>query len=71
MHPLFESLRPRVVIYSKIALSLSRPRWFLWMASNADPSSTTESEKVFRSGENVSKQLKFYKVIIFYFHLLV
>ena len=36
MHLLFENLRPRVVIYSKIDLSLSRPRWFWWMASNAD-----------------------------------
>ena len=35
------------------------------------PSSPTESEKVFRSGENISKELKFYKVIIFYFHLLM
>lgn len=35
------------------------------------PSLTTESEKVFRSGEKVRKQLKFCKVIIFYFHLLM
>ena len=36
MHLLFESLRPGVVIYSKIDLSLSPLRWSWWMASNAD-----------------------------------
>ena len=27
----------RELIYSRIDISLSRPRWFWWMASNADP----------------------------------
>ena len=35
------------------------------------PSSTTESEQVLRSGENVSKQLNFYMLIIIHFHLLM
>ena len=32
-----DNLRSRVIIYLEIDLSLSRPRWFQWMESNADP----------------------------------
>ena len=36
-----ESFRPRVVIYSKIDLSLALPGWFWWMESNAHRARTT------------------------------
>ena len=35
------------------------------------PSSTTESEQVLRSGENVSKQLNFYMLAIIHLHILM
>ena len=52
MRLLSETFRPRVVIYSKIDLSLSRPRWFGWKLM---PISANMAAKPYPNNSKVKK----------------
>ena len=54
IHLLSESIRPRVISYSKIDLGLSMPGWFWWMESNTHRARTTYIQ------HHLARLLKYY-----------